>query len=71
MVSETFSDSSARNIFFSFLMISQVDGINSNNLVCKMFSDSSARNVFFCFLMISQVGDIQCHFYNATEGQGL
>ena len=34
-------------LFFSFLMISQVGGINSNNLVSKTLSDSSARNVFF------------------------
>ena len=49
VVSETLSDSSARNVFFSFLMISQVGCINSNNAVSKTLSDSSARNVFFLF----------------------
>ena len=44
--------------FFSFLIISQVGCINSNNAVSETLSDSSARNVFFSFLMISQVGCI-------------
>ena len=56
-VSETLTDSSARNVFFSFLIISQVGCINSNNAVSETLSDSSAWNVFF-LLIISQVGYI-------------
>ena len=54
LVCETLPDSSARNVFFSFLMISQVGCINSNNAVSETLSDSSAWNVFFSFLIISQ-----------------
>ena len=50
--------SSARNVFFSFLIISQVGYIHSNHVVSETLSDSSARNVFFSFLIILQVGYI-------------
>ena len=46
-VSETLSDSSARNVFFSFLIISEVGSIHSNHKVRETLTDSSARNVFF------------------------
>ena len=48
-VSETLSDSSARNVFFSFLIISQVGYIHSIHAVSETLSDSSARNVSFLF----------------------
>ena len=44
--------------FFSFLIISQVGYIHSNNAVSETLTDSSARNVFFYFLIISEVGSI-------------
>ena len=49
---------SARNVSFSFLIISQVGYIHSIHAVSETMSDSSARNVFFSFLIISQVGCI-------------
>ena len=52
---ETLTDSSARNVFFSFLIISGVGYIHSNHAVREILTDSSARNVFFSFLIISQV----------------
>ena len=48
-VSQTLSDSSARNVFFSILIKSQVDYIHLNHAVSQTLSDSSARNVFFLF----------------------
>ena len=49
-VSETLSDSSARNVFFFFS--NNITGglyMNSNYVVSETLSDSSARNVFFLF----------------------
>ena len=46
-VSETLTDSSARNVFFYFLIISEVGSIHSNHKVRETLTDSSARNVFF------------------------
>ena len=52
-ISETLSDSSAWNVFFSFLILY----IQTMRLV-KHYLDSSAQNVFFSFLIVSQVGYI-------------
>ena len=48
-VRETLTESSARNVFFSFLIISEVGYIHSNHAVSEILTDSSARNVFFFF----------------------
>ena len=44
-VSETLSDSSARNVFFSFLIILQVGCIHSIHAISETLSDSSASKV--------------------------
>ena len=43
-VSEALTDSSARNVFFSFLIISEVGYTYSKHVVSETLTDSSALN---------------------------
>ena len=64
VVCETLTDSSARNVFFSFLIISEVGYIHSNHAVREILTDSS---VFFNFENIYLVQDCSSNLFSSLS----